>query len=330
MGFWLGDTGLAIGYFVLALITVGVFWQAVAERRDASRYPAPGRLIDVGLRRLHLRCEGAGPGPTVVMIAGGGTPAVVSYDLQDRIAAFARVCSYDRPGLGWSAPAKGPLTLDNHIDDLHSLLEKGEVAGPYLLVPESFGGLIALGYAERYPDAVAGIVFVDSTESQSWFEAMKTVGPVRSRLTGALLCIGWRVGAIRILIPILSPPWINDLPALIQSQCRAVGSRAAPGLMEALTVFERTPEARRPRSAPGLPIVVIRHGKTTRQMEPAFEAAWPAAQARLASLSANSEVIVADGAGHAVAQERPGLVAAAVQGLMGRLAAQTGTPSAAT
>ncbi|HEX4196617.1 MAG TPA: alpha/beta hydrolase [Caulobacteraceae bacterium] len=327
MGLWLGHTGLAIGYLVLALIAVGVFWQTVAERRDASRYPAPGRLIDLGGRRLHLRFEGAGSGPTVVMIAGGGTPSVVSYDLQDRIAAFAKVCSYDRPGLGWSAPARRPLSLDDHIDDLHGLLEKAGVAGPLVLVPESFGGLIALGYAQRYPQAVAGTVFVDSVEPEAWFEAMKTVSPFRSRLTRVLLEIGWRVGAVRALVAVLSPPWTANLPALIQGQLRAVYSRAAPGLTEALTVYEHTPEARRPRSAPGLlgdlPVMVIRHGKTARQMEAPFEATWPAAQARLASLSANSEVIVADGAGHAVAQERPDLVAAAVQDLMARLLAAT-------
>jgi pimeloyl-ACP methyl ester carboxylesterase len=45
-----------------------------------------------------------------------------------------------------------------------------------------------------------------------------------------------------------------------------------------------------------------------------FEAAWPEAQARLAALSSGrSKVLTPDDAGHAMAQEQPGLVADAIR-----------------
>ena len=52
--------GITLGGVILA--------GAIAKARLRARYPAPGRLIDVGGRRMHLRCEGSGE-PAVVFIA---------------------------------------------------------------------------------------------------------------------------------------------------------------------------------------------------------------------------------------------------------------------
>ncbi len=102
---------VATALVLLMTAGAGIIWEKVAEAQDAKRNPAPGRLVDIGGRRLHLRCEGQGSGPTVVMLSGGGIPAVASYALQDRIAVHAKVCSYDRAGLGWSDSAGHPLSL---------------------------------------------------------------------------------------------------------------------------------------------------------------------------------------------------------------------------
>ena len=48
-------------------------YQACAARRDAARYPAPGRMVDVGGHRLHLQVLGeARSGATVVLEAWPG------------------------------------------------------------------------------------------------------------------------------------------------------------------------------------------------------------------------------------------------------------------
>src|SRR5262245_46180563 len=67
--------------------------------------PAPGQLVDIGGgKRLHLLCKGSGDGPTVIFEAGlSQWTATSTYGkAQDAIAGFARVCVYDRAGLGWS------------------------------------------------------------------------------------------------------------------------------------------------------------------------------------------------------------------------------------
>ena len=256
-----------------------------------------------------------------MMIAGGGTPAVASYLLQDKIAVFARVCSYDRPGLGWSDAATARMSLNDHISDLDSLLAKGGVTGPLILAPESFGALIAIGYAERHPDRVAGIVFIDGSEPKTWFDTMPSVSPIPSRLSAVLAQASWRVGAVRLLLPALSPAWVAALPAPIRGQFDAIYSRPSPGYDEAMVAFEHTPPGYRPTAERGVlgatPILVIRHGVVPVRLGRGFDAGWSLAQARLLALTSGpASMTVAQGAGHQVAQERPELVATLVERLV--------------
>ena len=76
------------------------------------RPAAPGQLVDIGGRRLHIECKGSAAGPTVIVEAGlSQFTAHSTYGkAQDLIAGFARVCTYDRAGLGWSDVAPGART----------------------------------------------------------------------------------------------------------------------------------------------------------------------------------------------------------------------------
>src|ERR1044071_7902019 len=75
-------------------------------------FPAPGRLVDVGGWKLHLYCTGeTRPAqPTVILESGVGDFSVEWGLVQPKVAAFARVCSYDRAGDGWrTRPASAYL-----------------------------------------------------------------------------------------------------------------------------------------------------------------------------------------------------------------------------
>ena len=300
--------------------TAGVGWtyEQIAEARDARLYPAPGRLVDVGGRRLHLRCEGSSPGSTVVMLAGGGTPAVASYVLQDKIAAFAKVCSYDRPGLGWSDPAPAPMSLDDHVADLDRLLKVGGVSGPVVLAPESFGALIAIRFAQTHPGKVSAIVFIDGAEPVTWFATIRKEGWWPSRLKEAMIKVGWPLGIVRLVLPRVQPPFAATLAQPVRGEFRSVFSRTNPGWGDALDVYEHTPPNARPSSAPGslgaIPVVVISHGQSSDLVSPAFEAVWSEAQARLARLPTTPATVMAvESGGHMIAQEEPDLVANAIR-----------------
>jgi len=93
----------------------------LAQQEPSTGYPPPGRLIDIGGRRLHLHCSGRGV-PTVILVAGGGAFSIDWTLVQQKVAETTRVCSYDRAGLGWSDPGSAEETVEATINDLHLLV----------------------------------------------------------------------------------------------------------------------------------------------------------------------------------------------------------------
>ena len=79
------------------------------------------------------------------------------------VARHTTVCVYDRAGKGWSDAAQTAPDGAQIATDLHTLLERADVAGPYVLAGHSFGGLYVMRYAAQYPDEVAGMVLINST-----------------------------------------------------------------------------------------------------------------------------------------------------------------------
>src|SRR5215470_4135460 len=93
----------------------GAAYQAIANWRDARRFPQEGRSFALGADfprvSLNLNCVGQGS-PTVILDSGLGVPAA-GWDLvMPDVAKFVRVCSYDRAGYGWSSAGPEPRTTD--------------------------------------------------------------------------------------------------------------------------------------------------------------------------------------------------------------------------
>jgi pimeloyl-ACP methyl ester carboxylesterase len=124
-------------------------------------YAHAQRRVDVGGdRKLNLYCIGSGA-PVVVFEAGLGDDISTWGLVQPVIATRTTACAYDRAGIGFSDPATRASSATNIVDDLHRLLTKADVKGPYVLVGHSYGGLTATLYASRYPKDVAAFVAVD-------------------------------------------------------------------------------------------------------------------------------------------------------------------------
>jgi hypothetical protein len=121
---------------VLALASVGGGYQTVREAADARAHPMPGQLIDVGGHRLHLSCTGSGS-PTVVLEPGAGGMSSDLGWMTPAVARDTRVCVYDRAGRGWSEPADTPQDATQIATDLHTLLHRGHISGPYVLAGHS-------------------------------------------------------------------------------------------------------------------------------------------------------------------------------------------------
>jgi pimeloyl-ACP methyl ester carboxylesterase len=133
-----------------------------AHTATAYRASLEDRRVDIGGYRLHLVCAGHGS-PTVVLESGwpGGSSSWAS--VAPTIAMRTRVCIYDRAGTSASDIGPSPRTPLHLVRELHLLLTRAHVPGPYLLVGHSFGGLLVRLFAATYPHDVAGMVLIDSS-----------------------------------------------------------------------------------------------------------------------------------------------------------------------
>src|SRR5215210_3430685 len=141
---WRPLLGLVV--VLLALALAGAIYQAIATERAERAYPAPGKMVDVGGYSLHIKCVGQGS-PTVVLDAGSGEWSAQWVRVQREVSGTTRVCAYDRAGMGWSEMGPEPRDARQISSELHTLLNKAGIEGPYVLVGHSFGGLYMQTYA---------------------------------------------------------------------------------------------------------------------------------------------------------------------------------------
>jgi pimeloyl-ACP methyl ester carboxylesterase len=139
---------------VLALAVVVLNW--TYGRLPAEPKPT-GSFIQVGKLRIHY-IEHPGAGTPVVLIHGLPGTAEDWEDVTPLLAGH-RTIAIDRPGFGYSSG--GYVPFDRQLEVIHELLAKLNVVQP-ILVGHSYGGTISLGFAERYPSDVRGLVLVDA------------------------------------------------------------------------------------------------------------------------------------------------------------------------
>lgn len=120
--------------------------------------PSEGAFIDLPQGRIHAIIRGQGP--DLVMIHGAnGNARDFSFDLIDRMADEFRVIAFDRPGFGFSDEFGGPESPVDQADILRAAAAALEVENPIVL-GHSYGGAVAMAWALRAPDDVAGVTLL--------------------------------------------------------------------------------------------------------------------------------------------------------------------------
>jgi pimeloyl-ACP methyl ester carboxylesterase len=233
-----GRMALAGVVVIAGTLLLGVGADAQSDS-SAPPYPAPGRLIDIGGWRLHLNCSGEvkASQPTVLLESGAGDFSVDWSLLQPRVAQFARVCSYDRAGNGWSDLGPSPRTMHQIVWELHTLVAKAGERVPVVFVGHSWGGLLARTYVSVYPDEIVGIVLVDSGHERGlWTMVSGKAVLLMETATGRPIPPPQTSGPLRI----------SEIPPAAMSAMQTAAQQSGPNANESR---ERLPiEAQRMRS----------------------------------------------------------------------------------
>jgi pimeloyl-ACP methyl ester carboxylesterase len=292
---WRALLGLVVVLLVLAVL--GAIYQAIATELAERAYPPPGEMVDVGGYSLHINCVGQGS-PTVVLDAGSGGFSAQWVRVQQEVSGTTRVCAYDRAGMGWSEMGPDPRDARQITSELHTLLGKAGIEGPYVLGGHSFGGMYMQTYAARYPDEVAGVVLVDSSsdpdqfsqrpEAQDSNEAQKQTSAVVPKLVRFGVSLPARLGIVRLLSKL--DPASPELPPQQRAQIDALTPSTRQFTTSILELLAPTQTLR--LGSPGnKPLAVVTAPK---QAEPG----WLKQQDKLATLSSNSIHRVVKGATH--------------------------------
>jgi pimeloyl-ACP methyl ester carboxylesterase len=145
----------------------GFRFDGLADEGAKAQPPAaPGRLVDIGGRRLHVSSAGSGQ-PAVVVENGNSSFSIEWALVQPEVAKFAQIITYDRAGYAWSDDGPTMGTVGQTCDDLHLLLRKLGVRPPVVLVGASIGGIYVRAYRRRFTEDVAAIVLDDATHEES-------------------------------------------------------------------------------------------------------------------------------------------------------------------
>jgi pimeloyl-ACP methyl ester carboxylesterase len=295
-----------------AIILAGGTYQFLATKIDERKYPAPGKMVDVGGHRLHLHCMGEGE-RTVILEAGLGGGVLDWSLVQPEIARSTRVCSYDRGGAGWSEASSEPRNAEQIVRELHILLERAELEPPFILVGHSIGGVYVQLYSRRYPDQVAAMVLVDSShEDQFLRKELPKPSPVYPVLMKALAPLG--VGRIIFQLKETSENVSPDVAAAMASVYSRTGHLYSVA-DELGSVPESLGQLRNSMTEPnGKPLIVLSQGLPREDRE--AEKAWAELQAELARRSTNGQQIIARNSGHYIQFAEPRLVISSIRQLI--------------
>jgi pimeloyl-ACP methyl ester carboxylesterase len=323
-----------------------------ASVQDTSRVPlppsAPGRLVDIGGWRLHLNCVGeTKPGqPTIVLEAGAGDLSVTWALVQPKVATFARVCSYDRAGSGWSDLGPSPRTMRQIVYELHTVLNRGGIAPPYLLVGHSLGGFLARLFTSTYPAEVAGVVLVDASheddlvffinerqipQMQRWWESAtgKPVPPVKTSepMHEAEVPVNLQEqiqASIQQNVPRVNNPPFDKLPVSSQ-QARTWAFSQLKSYLPGNSEFNgdevaaiRTDRQKAEHPLGDRPLIVLTRGLPVNNGPQAAqrEEERRAHQADLVALSRNGKQVVAEGSRHEIQLDAPDAVVQAIRDVL--------------
>ena len=223
---------------------------------DAVRGSMPGldtswsRFVTVSdaagiRRRWHLLDNQVAPEHgTMLCVHGNPTWSYLWRRFIDAAPPGWRVVAIDHLGMGFSERPAQPRTLAERVDDLDGLVAALGITGPGITGPlvvaaHDWGGPIALGFAERHPERLVGLVLTNTGVAlPSGRQAPALIRLARSRTLRNIACVrtdAFVRGAAALSRPAL-PPEIRAalrVPYETADRRRAIGDFVADIPLEA-------------------------------------------------------------------------------------------------
>lgn len=325
-----------LGLAVLAGL-LGVVYEQVGRFRAARDFPPPGRMVDIGGRRIQLDCRGSGS-PTVVFEAGQSVAGALDWAaVQPKVAAHTRACAYSRAGLMWSDPSNEVSSAKQVAQDLHAALTAAGERGPFVMVGQSIGGPYVVSFTRYFGAQVAGLVLVDPSHPDQAARVAQYMVEKRSPLSRLFLRLGW-TGLLRVAAPRLLP----RMPHQSEQEVAAIRAFAPLSFRTELAESDATErtlaEAGAFRELGDRPLVVLTamapyteselHGmKITPAQGKEVQALWKQMHDDIATWSTRGTHRLLPNAGHDIQFDEPDAVVDAVLSVVRQVRALSPVPA---
>jgi len=316
-----------VALLIAALVAFGFFYETYMRAKISNEFPPPGEFADLGSHRLHYVKTSVAiesEVPTVVFESGLDQGGHLPWgQVQQAVSEFAPTISYDRAGVLYSERGPNSKSASKIAEELYELLKTTGLRPPYILVGHSMAGVLFPTFIDRYPDEVAGIVFVDVSHPNQRREIPEL--PETSLPPAPIIQFLFRIGVGRQFMQVRyastepQDPMNLITNGLLPSNWRGM-------LEESKAVDDFFGEARSVDSFGDIPLTVISGTEPTR-----FDSSPPGIsserltssfmdlQEDLLNLSSRSKWILAENSYHYVQLDEPDIIVNAILEIVERM-----------
>jgi 3-oxoadipate enol-lactonase len=270
-------------------------------------------LAEINGVKLAYSDSGSGQ-PTVLLVHGYPLNRSMWDPQFGTLRARARVIAPDLRGFGASeCGPPGPLTMEQHADDLAALLDFLGVAEPVLFCGLSMGGYVGFAFWRRHRQRVGAFVFTDTRATADTPEGRDgrfVMAAESERLNSSQPAMDAMMP--RLFAPVLNP---GSLPVhLVRSMMAGNSARAVADGARGLAARPDSTELLTSIDVPTLVIVGECDALTP-----------PSDSERLAARIPGAQLVRIDQAGHMSNLENPEAFNAALLAFIGRYSQKTST-----
>jgi pimeloyl-ACP methyl ester carboxylesterase len=179
---------LYIALSLLAVLAVVLIVNAIVVGGETKAAKAEGgaRVLDLPGDDLAVRDVGPRDAPAILLVHCYTCSMGYWQRLEPLLRGNRRVISVDLLGHGRSDMPEGGYSMEHQADTIAAALDELGVP-PVLAVGQSLGGPVSVALAERHPDAVRGLVIMDSASQTKYVELPFTATLARAPVIGPAL-----------------------------------------------------------------------------------------------------------------------------------------------